>query len=57
MGKVNRRNAVQAEQGLNMRPYLKNNQKQKGWGAWLKVIEHLPSKHEALSSNPTLEKS
>jgi hypothetical protein len=34
-----------------MRPYLKNTQHKKGLGGVAQVVEHLPSKHEALSSN------
>jgi hypothetical protein len=35
-GNTNRRIEVQAGSGKNMRPYLRNNQLQKGLGAWLK---------------------
>jgi hypothetical protein len=34
-------------------PYLKNNQSKKGVA---QVVEHLPSKYEALSSNPNTAK-
>jgi hypothetical protein len=37
------------------RPYLKKNQSKKNW--WYEtVIEHLPSKHEAMSSNNRTKK-
>jgi hypothetical protein len=40
---------VQVSPGFNMRPYLKKQLKQR-------VVERLPSKHEALSSNPVPQK-
>jgi hypothetical protein len=36
-----------------MRPYLKYKLKAKELGLWPKVVEHLSSKHEALSSIPS----
>jgi hypothetical protein len=42
----------EASQGKQFsRLYLKNNQHKKGLVECLKVAEHLPSKHEALSSS------
>jgi hypothetical protein len=38
-----------------MRPYLKNNQHKRA-GTVVQVIECLPSKHEALRSNPSTAK-
>jgi hypothetical protein len=35
-----------------MRPYLENTQHKKRAGEAAKVVEHLPNKYEALSSNP-----
>jgi hypothetical protein len=37
----------------NIKPYLKNNLKGKRGGDMAQVVEHLPSKCAALSSNPT----
>jgi hypothetical protein len=45
----------QSSPGKNERPHLKNNRKQKGMGA-SQVVEHLPSKHKALSLNPRTRK-
>jgi hypothetical protein len=39
-----------------MRPYLENTQYKKGAGGMVQVLELLPSKHEALSSNPSTTK-
>jgi hypothetical protein len=36
------------------RPYLQNNLKQKMSGGMVQVAESLPSKHEVLSSNPSI---
>jgi hypothetical protein len=52
MGSVNRRTVVQAGQGINVRPISKIT-KVKRAGNMAEVIEQLPSKHEALSSNPS----
>jgi hypothetical protein len=38
------------------RPYLKNNQSKRAGGG-TQVVEHLPSKNEALSSNPCTVKN
>jgi hypothetical protein len=45
--------------GVNIRPYLKNNQGTKGMGAWLTLVEHLPRKHRAQGPvfNPCTEKN
>jgi hypothetical protein len=53
---LNRRINVQASPGINVRIYLKNKSKAKRIGAVDQVIEHLPSKCKALSSNPSTEK-
>jgi hypothetical protein len=39
-----------------VRPYLKKPITKKGLAEWLKWQKHLPSKREALSSNPTATK-
>jgi hypothetical protein len=38
--------------GQKRRSYLQNNQSKKGAGGVAQTVECLPSKHEALSSNP-----
>jgi hypothetical protein len=35
-GSINRRNAVQADSGIKIRPYSKNRKSGKGYWAWLK---------------------
>jgi hypothetical protein len=47
---INRRMVVQASPGINVRPYLKRSYSKNGWGM-AQMVEQLPSKHEALSSN------
>jgi hypothetical protein len=47
---------VHASPGIKVRLYLKNNYKKRA-GSMTQVIEHLPSKHKALSSNPSTEKN
>jgi hypothetical protein len=39
-----------------MRPYLKNDLKVKRTTGVVQMIEHLPTKHKALSSNPSTTK-
>jgi hypothetical protein len=47
------RTIVKAGPGINMRSYLKNNQSKKGCRHG-SSNKHLPSKPEALSSNPSM---
>jgi hypothetical protein len=54
VGGINRITMAQTNLGKNLRPYLKNSQSKKIFGV-AQVEECLPSKHEALSSNPVLE--
>jgi hypothetical protein len=49
---INRRTAVQADQSINSRPYLKNTLKQKWLGVCLKGYS-APNKPKAMSSNPS----
>jgi hypothetical protein len=42
----------EASVGKSMRSYLRNKLKSKRTGEMVKEVEHLPSKHEALSSIP-----
>jgi hypothetical protein len=53
MEDVNRKVMEQAGIGKNVSPYSKNNKKAKTIGAEFQVAEHLPTKHEAISSNPS----
>jgi hypothetical protein len=55
LGSVSRRILILAGVGKNARPYLKNNQRKKGFDV-VQVVECLPSKHKALSSNPSTTK-
>jgi hypothetical protein len=48
VGSINSKISIQTGLGINVRPYLKNNQV-------VQVVEHLPSKLKALSSNPSKE--
>jgi hypothetical protein len=48
-----RRITVQSQTGKVAKPYLKNYTTQNRAGEVAQVVEHLPSKHEALSSNPS----
>jgi hypothetical protein len=41
--------------GINVRSYPKNNQSEKYWGV-IQVVEHIPSKHKALSLNTSTTK-
>jgi hypothetical protein len=50
MESVDRRIIVLAGRGIKERPYLKN--KAKRVGSVAQVVEHLPSKCKAVSSNP-----
>jgi hypothetical protein len=53
---INSRIAVQADLGINLRPYGKNNYKKNmGWGV-AQVVEHLHSKGKTLSSNSSTSK-
>jgi hypothetical protein len=54
MESVNRRIVVQASLGIKVRPYSKNNKAKKA-GSVAKVVECLPSKLKALSSNSSTE--
>jgi hypothetical protein len=49
-GSINR-TVVKASPSINVRPCLKNNQRRKGW-SMTQMVEYLPSKPEALNSNP-----
>jgi hypothetical protein len=40
-----------------VRPYLKNTQHKKRAGGVAQMVQHLPSKHKALSSNPSTKKN
>jgi hypothetical protein len=40
-----------------MRPYLENTQHKKRTSGMVQVAEHLPSKHEAMHSNPNTTKT
>jgi hypothetical protein len=51
-GSINRRIKVQAGSGINVRSYLKNNESKRA-KAVAQVVECLPAKSEALSSNPS----
>jgi hypothetical protein len=53
-GIINRRITLQVCQGINVIPYLKNNQNTKGLGGRVaQVVECLPSKHKALNPTPS----
>jgi hypothetical protein len=54
-GNVNRRIMVQADPGINVRPYLKINQCKKIWGHG-STGRVLPGKNRSLSSNPIITK-
>jgi hypothetical protein len=54
-GSLRKRITVQADLGINTRPYLKNN-KTKRAGGVTQVVEYLPSKCKVLSSNPSTKK-
>jgi hypothetical protein len=54
---IGRRIIVQTVLAKSMRSYLKNNEsKKKGLGNMAEVVEHLPSKCEALNSSPSITK-
>jgi hypothetical protein len=40
-----------------VRPYLKNNLKEKGLGGLAQMVEHWPSKHKTLNSKPSITKT
>jgi hypothetical protein len=54
-GTIDRKIMVQAEFRQKVRPYLKNNQKKRAEDV-TKVVESLPHKYEALSSNSNTTK-
>jgi hypothetical protein len=45
-----------ASLGYIARPHFKKKKKERGCCGVTKVVEHLTSKHEALSSNPSIRK-
>jgi hypothetical protein len=55
VGSTNKSITIQASQGINTRPCLKNN-KSKRAGDKTRTVQHLPSKFKALSLNPVLPK-
>jgi hypothetical protein len=52
MGSIKQEGPSLGQPGQKVRPHLQKNQSKKGLVEWL-VVELLPSKREALSSNPT----
>jgi hypothetical protein len=48
--------AVQVSQSIKVRLYWKNKESKKDWGFMAQVVDHLPSKCEALSSNSSTAK-
>jgi hypothetical protein len=56
LGGKSRRIVVQSHLGQRARPHLKNKLKAKGLGGVAQMVDHLNSKHKALSSIPSTTK-